>query len=173
MFAPLLFALVLALLAMVALAFTRGGPTETPDARQAREEAAAGPPPDALSVEEFARLLSRMFSEMGFAVSNVVHQADHVDLLAEDDTPITGNRMYVRGFPYPSDGMIQSSEVQQTLDAARGEGLTKAVLVTPRGFSEEASAMARQTAVDLIDGVELERLFRRHCPDAIGKIHWR
>lgn len=164
MLAPLLFALVLAAVAMAVLTLTRGGPTETSASAKPPEETPRTPS----DPDEFARVLSRLFQEMGFSLGPVHPQEGHVDVVALDETPVTGNRLYVRGFCAPS-GMVQSAEVQAALDAARGEGMTKAVLVAVSGFSEEAAVLARQNAVDLIDAVELERLLRLHAPDLAGR----
>jgi hypothetical protein len=164
MLAPLLFALVLAAVALAVLTLTRGGPTETPASAQPPE----GTPRAPVDAEEFARILSGLFQEMGSSLGPVHPQEDHLDVVALDETPVTGNRLYVRGFFAPS-VMVQSAEVQATLDAARGEGMTKAVLVALSGFSEEASVLARQNAVDLIDAVEFERLLRLHAPGLAGR----
>ncbi len=155
---------------LLALAFfARGGATETPGTALAPRGEAA-PLFAEMDAAAYAEFLRRLVSELGFEVLSCEAREERVDVVAEDPTPITGQRAYVRGVLFPADGMVQSAEVQAALDNARGSGLGKAIVVTPALFSKEAELLARDASVDLIDGPELEKLVRKHLPDLASRL---
>ncbi len=163
-----LFAALIALALFVLLAlFARGGPTEA-------QSAGALPPEIAgilrLTLTELGSVSARLFNELGFSILSQDERPDRVDLRVEDPTPVTGQRAYIRCVPPPESGAVQSAEVQAALDTARGEHLTKAVVITPGPFSDEARLVSQGAAVELIDGVQLARLLRQHLPDVANRL---
>ncbi len=158
--------LLLALFLVLAL-FTRGGPTET--------IAAKGLPPELsgiakLSLHELGSVANRLFNELGFQTVSQNTFPDRYDLIVEDPTPITGQRIYIRCVLTPEAGAVQSAEVQAALDTARGENLAKAEVITTGAFSNEAKLVSQQTAVELIDGATLAGLIRKHLPDVANRL---
>lgn len=148
--------------------FARGGPAEA--------ISAPGLPPElsglgALSLGELGSVSSRLFSELGFATVTRSERADRYDLIMEDSTPVTGQRIYLRCvLPSADSHSVQSAEVQAALDTARGEHLSKAVVVTSGVFSDEARGVSRSQPVDLIDGAALAQLLRSHLPDVAHRL---
>ncbi len=166
--ASLVFAgiLLVALFLVLAL-FARGGPTET--------IAAKGLPPELsgvakLSLHELGSVANRLFNELGFQTVSQNAFSDRYDLIVEDPTPITGQRIYIRCVLTPEAGAVQSAEVQAALDTARGENLAKAEVITTGTFSNEAKLVSQQTAVELIDGATLAALIRKHLPDVANRL---
>lgn len=117
-----------------------------------------------VGAESFERMLAMLFSEMKFEVSKVSHTGTLVDLWAENATPITGVRLYVRGVYAPPLGMVGEDEVRWAIDTARAEHAGKGIVVTPGQFTDEARAAAAGASVDLVDGRELAKLLRKHLP---------
>jgi hypothetical protein len=158
----LLFVVVFVFLAV----FARGGPTET------HRVGARSPDQvlSALSLDELSRVSTRILNEMGFRIIASTPTPTHVDVIADDPTPITGQRVYVRILPAPPGGFVESVEVQAAMDAARGEGLSKAIVLSPAQFSEEARSTAMDVQLELIGGSELEDLCRRYVLDVAARL---
>ncbi len=120
-----------------------------------------------LTLDSLEKLLGRLFAAMRFTVERSEVRAGRLDMVVVDPTPLLGGRVHVRGIVYADHGMIEQTEVQAALDEARGEGLAKAVVVSPLGFSDEARLAVRSTPCDLVDGEALLELLRRHLPEAV------
>src|SRR5688500_7028297 len=100
------------LLIFALLLLTREGATE-PAALGARAE-----PPTALAqleVAELTELVATLFENRGFGIATEVVREDESDLIAEDPTPVTGQRIYVRTVRVRSGGLVSSVEVQACL----------------------------------------------------------
>lgn len=156
----------IALFLLLAL-FARGGATET--------IAAKGLPPEAagvakLTLPELGSIVSRLFNELGFHTISQSVRDDRCDLVVEDPTPVTGQRVYIRCVLTPEAGAVQSAEVQAAVDTARGENLTKATVVTTGLFSDEAHLVSQQTSLELIDGAALAQQIRSHLPDVANRL---
>jgi hypothetical protein len=159
-------AIVLALFVLLAL-FARGGPTESVSAPglSPEHEGLAR-----LTLAELGNVTSRLFDELGLRTVSLSEQPNRVDLTLEDPTPVTGQRAYARCVLVPELGAVQSAEVQAALDTARGQSLSKAIVVTPGPFSDEARVLARQSPLELIDGAKLAALLRAHLPDVANRL---
>ncbi len=124
-----------------------------------------------LQAEDLDKLLALVFSEMKFEVERHGARGGMVDLWAVNATPITGMRVYVRGIPSPTLGMVGEEEVRSAIDTARAEQAGKAIVVTPGGFSPEARAAAAGASADLVDGPALGKLVRKHLPQVAAEKH--
>ncbi len=166
--ASLVFAAIVLFTIFVLLAlYARGGPTETINLH--------GVPPEAagvtrLSLSELGSVTRRLFNELGFTTVSEMAFPDRYDLVVDDPTPVTGQRIYVRCLLTPEAGAVQSAEVQSALDTARGENLAKAEVITTGNFSDEARLISKQTAVELIDGATLAELIRKNLPDVANRL---
>lgn len=120
----------------------------------------------AQGVEGLQRTLRRLFTEMGFDTGEGERGEDSVTFHAVDPTPIRGGRVYVQGVLAPTGVVVGGDEVRAVLDAARGESVGKAVLVTLGRFGPEAREAAREAPVELVDGEALAALLRKHLPQA-------
>lgn len=157
---PILFGLVLFILALVLLAlFARGGAVEP-------APVPARPPEDlrSMSPEEIARQVAQVFGRRGYRVVSQAVKDGYGDLLLEDRTPLTGQRIYVRTVRAPPEGAVESAEVQAAIDRVRGDQLGKAVVVTPGTFSDSARLLSTGVNVELIDGPALASLLREGVP---------
>jgi hypothetical protein len=158
---------VVGLMLMLAL-FAKGGPAET--------MTAPGLPPELsgmanLGLPELGSVASRLFTELGFSTLASHEREDRIDLTVVDPTPVTGQTVYIRCVLPPKDvGSVQSHEVQAALDAARGENLTKAIVITPGTFSDEAKLVSHAAPLELIDGGALATLLRTHLPDVANRL---
>jgi restriction endonuclease Mrr len=117
-------------------------------------------------VEGFERMLLTLFGEMGFSAERSDRAQGTVDFYAVDPTPIRGGRIYVRGVFDDRAAPIDAEEVLTLMDTARGESVSKAVLVTLGLFSDEARDTAKDNPVDLLDGAALALLVKKHLPQA-------
>ncbi len=147
--------------------FARGGATE-PVTR-------SGLPPEAaaiakLTLPELASITSRLFNELGFAKTSQNDFPDRTDLVMEDPTPITGQRVYIRAVLTPESGAVESAQVQAALDTARGENLSKAIVVTTGPFSDEARLVSKDAALELIDGAALAQMIQTNLPDVANRL---
>jgi restriction endonuclease Mrr len=117
-------------------------------------------------VEGFERMLLTLFSEMGFTAERSDRGQGTVDFYAVDPTPIRGGRIYVRGVFDDHAEPLDAEEVLTLIDTARGEYVSKAVLVTLGRISDEARDTAKDNPVDLLDGAALATLVKKHLPQA-------
>lgn len=117
-----------------------------------------------LGPENFGKLLTLLFSELKFDIERSGIDGNMVDILAVNPTPITGSRIYVRGVYQAPLGMVGEEEVRVALDTARAEMAGKAIVATSGGFTAEAKAAGAGNPVELLDGVELLRLTKKHLP---------
>lgn len=116
--------------------------------------------------EGLLRLLRSLFAEMGFEPDRGERGQDAVAFLAVDPTPIRGGRIYVQGVLSEPGVAVGGDEVRAMLDAARGDSVGKALLVTLGRFNAEAREAARDAPVELVDGEALAALLRKHLPQA-------
>lgn len=167
---PIILAAVAVLAVFLVLAFfARGGPTETPGVGE-RHASDTAPLFQEMTHDDFGVFVTKLVNELGFRVASAEVREGRVDVIAEDPTPLTGQRIYFRGVLPPTEGMVQSAEVLAAIDNARGHGFGKAIVVTPSVFSDEAVLAARGAAADLIDGPELEKLVRKHLPEYASRL---
>lgn len=124
-----------------------------------------------ISPQDFARLLSMLFTEMKFDIETSNLRAGDVDLFAVNPAPITGARIYVRGVFHPPLGLVGEDEVRIALDTARAEMAAKAVVVTPGAFTSDARASAQGAPIDLLDGPSLLGLVKKHLPQVFAQQH--
>jgi hypothetical protein len=157
---------VLALFLLLAL-FARGGATEpvTPSGVPAYAAGIAK-----LTLPELASITSRLFNELGFTKTAQSDFPDRTDLVMEDPTPIMGQRVYIRAVLTPESGAVESAQVQAALDTARGENLSKAIVVTTGPFSDEAHLVSKDASLELIDAATLAQMIQAHLPDVANRL---
>ena len=117
-----------------------------------------------LDAADLGRLLQMLFVELKFDVEDARHSEGLVDLFANNPTPITGGRVYIRGVSHPPLGVVGEEEVRVALDTARAEMAGKALVATGGVFSPEAKAAADGAPVELLDGAALLALIKKHLP---------
>lgn len=117
-----------------------------------------------LDPEDLGRLLEMLFAELKFEVQDTRVSSAGVDVFATNPTPITGGRIYIRGVAHPPLGVVGEEEVRTALDTARAEMAGKALVATGGVFSPEAKAASEGAPLELIDGVALLGLIKKHLP---------
>ena len=117
-----------------------------------------------LDAKDLGKLLSLLFSELKFEVEDSRVSDSVVDLFAVNPTPITGGRVYIRGVSHPPLGVVGEEEVRVALETARAEMAGKALVATGGTFSPEARAAAEGAPLELLDGVALIGLIKKHLP---------
>lgn len=134
--------------------FTRGGAKEVATAAGPRLETFPRP-----GIDDIGDVTERLMERLGLRVER--REPDDgrgPGYVAETPDPITGGKVYVRAFRLAEGQTVQSQDVQAAILTARDEGMTKAILVAPNGFSDEARLAAEDTATELVDGVKLKML---------------
>ena len=117
-----------------------------------------------LDARDLGKLLGMLFAELKFEVEDSRVSEGVVDLFANNPTPITGGRIYIRGVAHPPLGVVGEDEVRAALEVARAEMAGKALVATGGVFSPEAKAAAEGAPLELIDGEALMALIKRHLP---------
>jgi len=137
-----------------------------------KQDAAAGASADGsphawlarLDPPDMGKLLGMLFAELKFEVEDTRVTESGVDLFAQNPTPITGGRVYIRGVCHPPLGVVGEEEVRVALETARAEMVGKALVATGGVFSPEARSTAEGAPVELIDGASLMALIKKHLP---------
>jgi len=142
----------------------KGGPRETAPVEPPREGAFWL---SRLNLDALEKLLHRLFGAMRFTVERSEVRAGRLDMVVVDPAPLTGGRVHVRGLLQADHGMIEQAEVQAALDEARGEGIAKAVVISPLGFSAEAKLAVKETTCELVDADGLLGLLGKYLPEAV------
>jgi hypothetical protein len=152
---PVVLSLLVFVLLLLTLAlFARGGAGETVRMIEPRTRLP----------EDLAKHAPRLLRALGLSVDRVETAANGVtEISAHRDGPVVGHRLSLRLLPREA-GPVGASEVQTAVDAARGEGLHKVVIVSPAGFSDEAMSAAIDAPVELMTAarfVELDAALAR------------
>ena len=150
----------LAVVAVVALIFLRGGPREpmTSEPMPLPRTAARQEVPGALSSGARAEQLVRA---LGLEIGR--READEGDgpaFVATEASSTNGQRIYVRVFDLPPGEHVRGPDVIAALDVARGEGFHKTLLISSNGFSDEAVLAAEGSIAELFDGERLDEILQ-------------
>jgi restriction endonuclease len=145
---------ILFLFAVIALAvFARGGAKEPQTT--AGMPAPVTPPASGAEMDRVAR---ELLTSRGFKIVRVdPDDGGGPGFVAEDATPVTGQKVYARAFAMEIGQPVTAPMVQAALDASHAEGFNKTLLISPTGFSDEAILGARESAAELIDARRIER----------------
>jgi hypothetical protein len=144
-------------------AMKRVPPPVSEEQRAAAGENGAGALLEALTVERFAWICGRLLRELGLDVerSTTVGRRQ-VEMLAVNPAPIVGGQFVVHGELLPIGEVVEAVQVLALLDAVKGEGASKGVLITNGFFSDEAGKAASGGPIELINGRRLMDLLQRY-----------
>jgi hypothetical protein len=150
-----------ALLLLILALFSRGGAHETYPSRPGS--------PAPLPAGEIVKAARELLTALGFEIELVdARSSERTDILARDARPVVGGRVTARVFERADGEPVGAVDVQAAWDAARGDGFSKAILISATGFSHEAITAADGTAVELLDGHQVATLWRRHVGPSTG-----
>jgi restriction system protein len=133
-----------------------------------QEQQAAGfgdgefPLPFTLTLERFEWLCGRLLQEVGLEIErSTTTGSRQLEVLAVNPAPIIGGQYVVHGELLQAGEVIEAVQVRALIDAVKGEGASKGVLMTNGFFSDEAGTAAVGGPIELINGVRFHELLQR------------
>jgi hypothetical protein len=180
MFITLAIAVVLGFL--VIFAMKRVPPPVSREQRNAGFSDGQAPLPSTLSIERFEWLCGRLLQELGLDVErSTTAGSRQLEVMAVNPTPIVGGHYVVHGELLQAGEVVEAVRVLALIDAVKGEGASKGVLITNGFFADEAGTAAASGPIELINGVRFRELLQRFAllPEAsaefrpeIGRQSW-
>ena len=119
------------------------------------------PLPLSLTLERFEWLCGRLLQDLGLEIerSTTVGRRQ-VEVMAVNSAPIIGGRYVVHGELLQAGEVVEAVQVLALIDAVKGEGASKGVLVTNGFFSDEAGTAAVGGPIELINGLRFRELLQ-------------
>jgi restriction system protein len=132
---------------------------------QEQQEAGFGdaqaPLPLTLTLERFEWLCGRLLQELGLEVErSTTAGSRHLEVMAVHSAPIIGGRYVIHGELLQTGEVVEAVQVLALIDAVKGEGASKGVLITNGFFSDEAGTAAVGGPIELINGVRFHELLQ-------------
>jgi hypothetical protein len=124
----------------------------------------SGPPVEALprvELKDIGDVTERLLNRLALTIeTREPDDGRGPGYIARTADQVTGGKIYIRAFKLPEGERVNSQDVQAAILTARDEGMSKAILIAPNGFSDDAILAAEDTATELIDGPKLEMLLK-------------
>jgi restriction system protein len=148
---------------LLIFAMKRVPPPLSTEQRAATGSNGAGSWLETLSIDRFEWLCQRLMHALGLEVerSSTVGRRQ-VEMMAVNPAPIVGGQFLVHGELLPVGEVVEAVQVLSLIDAVKGEGASKGVLITNGFFSDEAGRAAAGGPVELINGVRFVELLQRY-----------
>jgi len=120
------------------------------------------PLPATLTVERFEWLCGKLLQGLGLDIErSTTAGRRQLEVMAVNPAPIVGGRYVVHGELLQAGEVVDAVQVLALIDAVKGEGASKGVLLTNGFFSDEAGKAAAGAPVELINGVRFRELLQR------------
>jgi len=120
------------------------------------------PLPLSLTLDRFEWLCGRLLQELGLELErSTAAGRRQVEVMAVHSAPIIGGRYVVHGALLQAGEVVEAVEVLGLIDAVKGEGASKGVLITNGFFSDEAGTAAVGGPIELINGVRFTELLQQ------------
>jgi hypothetical protein len=120
------------------------------------------PLPLTLTLERFEWLCGRLLQELGLALErSTTAGRRQLEVMAVNSAPIVGGHYLVHGELLHAGEVVEAVQVLALIDAVKGEGASKGVLITNGFFSDEAGTAAVGGPIELINGVRFRELLQR------------
>lgn len=117
--------------------------------------------PFTLTLERFEWLCGRLLQELGLEIERSTTTGDRqLEVMAVNSAPIVGGHYVVHGELLRAGEVVEAVQVLTLIDAVKGEGASKGVLITNGFFSDEASTAAVGGPIELINGVRFHELLQ-------------
>ena len=117
--------------------------------------------PFTLTLERFEWLCGRLLQELGLEIERSTTTGDRqLEVMAVNSAPIVGGHYVVHGELLQAGEVVEAVQVLTLIDAVKGEGASKGVLITNGFFSDEASTAAVSGPIELINGVRFHELLQ-------------
>ena len=108
---------------------------------------------------DFEQQVAQMLRNSGLVVEVTGGSGDEgIDVIAYDQTPITGGTYLVQCKRYSPDHKVGVSEVRELYGTMQEKRAAKGVLVTSSTFTTGALKFAEDKSIELINGAELSTL---------------
>ena len=147
---------------LLILAMKRVPPPVSQDQQQSGSRNGLEPSPGTLTIERFEWLCSRLLQELGLEIErSTTAGRRQVELMAANPAPIIGGQYVVHGELLPAGEVVEAVQVLILIDAVKGEGASKGVLITNGFFSDEATKVAAGGPLEMINGVRFRDLLER------------
>jgi hypothetical protein len=115
-----------------------------------------------LSLERFEWLCGRLLQELGLEIERSTTAGQRqLEVMAVNSEPIVGGHYVIHGELLQPGEIIEAVQVLGLIDAVKGEGASKGVLLTNGFFSDEAGKVAAGGPIELINGVRFQALLAR------------
>lgn len=161
MFVTVIIAVVIGFL--IILAMKKTPPPISRDQLAAGFEDGRGPLLQTLTDERFEGLCRSLLQELGLEIERTTRAGDReVEMLAVNSAPIIGGRYLIHGALLGAGEVVEAMQVLSFIDAVKGEGASKGVLLTNGFFSDEAAKASAGGPVELVNGAGLHELLRRY-----------
>lgn len=120
------------------------------------------PPAFSLSLERFEWFCGRLLQALGLEVERSTTAGQRqLEVMAVNPAPIVGGHYVIHGELLQAGEIIEAVQVLALIDAVKGEGASKGVLLTNGFFSDEASTAAAGGPIELINGPRFQALLER------------
>ena len=119
-------------------------------------------PPYTLTMERFEWLCRRLLQELGLDIErSTTAGRRQLEMMAVNAAPIVGGHYVIHGELLEAGEVVEAVQVLALMDAVKGEGAAKGVLITNGFFTDEAGTAAKGGPLELINGVRLHELLQR------------
>jgi restriction system protein len=114
---------------------------------------------EGLSGIEFEKVIATLLERMGFHAQMTKASGDGgIDIEATLDKAIVGGRYLFQCKRYGTDNLVGAPLVRDFYGAVMAERAVKGIFITTSGFTSQAREFAEKVGLELIDGVQLQRL---------------
>ena len=115
---------------------------------------------DALSGQEFERVVKSLLMEMGFETKLTQVTGDGgIDIIAKLDKPFVGGRYLFQCKRYAQNKLVSAPEVRDFYGAVMADKAVKGIFITTSDFTTQAKEFAAQSGVELVNMPKLLQLF--------------
>lgn len=134
-----------------------------------RAEAAGEVIHPAMPYDEWRHLVIDLLEALGFHIA-LEHQQPHgIEIIARSTEPLRESKFVVRAVLQPTGDVVTQAEVLDLIEAVKGDGAAKGILMTP--YRIDAGGLGDADApLELLDGARLRALIERHMPKKLDAI---
>jgi hypothetical protein len=113
-------------------------------------------------MERFEWLCGRLLQELGLEVErSTTTGGRQLEVMAVNAAPIVGGHYVIHGELLQAGEVVEAVQVLALVDAVKGEGASKGVLITNGFFSDEAGRAAMDGPIELLNGIRFHELLQR------------
>ena len=147
---------------LLILAMKKTPPPVSQEQRAAELGEGTEPALNTLTLERFDMLCSSLLQALGLEIERSTKAGNReVEMMAVNPAPIIGGQYLVHGELLERGEVVETVQVLALIDAVKGEGASKGVLITNGFFSDEAGKAAAGGPIELINGVRFWELLQR------------